>query len=103
MSERAAMRMALFMARGWTRTITSAEARARSHCLDCGLDTIEAGEFYMVRNDVWPVSPMAGMLCVGCLEERIGRRLRRDDFTSAPINAESGRRRSDRLKARQAA
>jgi hypothetical protein len=28
-----------------------------------------------------------GMLCIGCLENRIGGLLTKDDFTAAPINA----------------
>ena len=27
-----------------------------------------------------------GMLCIGCLEKRIGRKLRRQDFTDCPLN-----------------
>jgi hypothetical protein len=26
------------------------------------------------------------MLCIGCLEERLGRRLNANDFTDAPVN-----------------
>jgi hypothetical protein len=58
----------------------------RSVCLDCWIDTREAGEYYVVRNEVWPLPVDGGMLCIGCLEERIGRRLRRADFTDAPLN-----------------
>jgi hypothetical protein len=28
----------------------------------------------------------AGMLCIGCLERRLGRQLTPDDFMAAPIN-----------------
>jgi hypothetical protein len=68
-------------------------------CVDCHVDTLEAGEFYMVRDDVWPLDARGGMLCVGCLEERIGRRLTPADFTDAPINRLG--RNSTRLRARQ--
>jgi hypothetical protein len=48
----------------------------------------------MVHDHVWaeagmPLSELAGdglYLCVGCLEERLGRVLTRADFTDAPIN-----------------
>jgi hypothetical protein len=40
-------------------------------------------EVYTVRDAVWKragVEPMGGCLCVGCLERRIGRRLKPKDF-----------------------
>lgn len=44
----------------------------------------------MVTDDVWysAVTAMdaSGMLCIGCLESRIGRFLTADDFSPAPIN-----------------
>jgi hypothetical protein len=54
-------------------------------CRDCGLDTIEADEFYLVRDGLWPKEPDAGIalvgcLCIGCLETRLGRRLEPGDF-----------------------
>jgi hypothetical protein len=52
-------------------------------CIDCGIDTIAIGEFYAVCDTVWARSGLGendGMLCVGCLERRIGRKLRRADF-----------------------
>jgi hypothetical protein len=62
----------------------------RVDCVDCSVDTINAGEYYAVRDDVWPLDPRGGMLCIGCLEERIGRRLTPADFTDAPINRVRG-------------
>lgn len=67
-------------------------------CRDCGVDTAEIGEYYMVRDSVWrsvvphkmrgPYCDDGGtMLCIGCLEVRLGRRLKRWDFTTAPINS----------------
>jgi hypothetical protein len=65
-----------------------------SLCKDCGIDTIEVGEYYMVKPAIWAYAcypetgkwPNGFMLCFGCLEDRIGRPLKRSDFTSAPIN-----------------
>jgi len=37
-----------------------------------------------VWNAAWPTG--RGMLCIGCLEDRLGRQLTSDDFTDAPIN-----------------
>jgi hypothetical protein len=76
-------------------------------CIDCGVNThpgtlsgpemrialalngevdvhhTEECEVYSVRNTVWKqagMKPWGGCLCVGCLEKRIGRRLRPKDF-----------------------
>lgn len=56
-------------------------------CQDCPADTL-GGDYYMVHDVLWDeVHPnMAGMLCLPCLEQRMGRRLQLSDFTSAPIN-----------------
>lgn len=73
---------------------------AARRCLDCNVDTIAIAEYYMVSDDIWAnsgVGPLGreGMLCIGCLEGRLGRRLTADDFTDAPTNR-CGRR-SERL------
>jgi hypothetical protein len=68
------------------------------HCVDCGVDTLDAGEYYAVSEAVWPLDPLGGMLCIGCLEDRIGRRLTPVDFTDAPINSARGS--SARLRSR---
>jgi hypothetical protein len=65
-------------------------APADFRCVDCGDDTYASGEYYMVHDWVLReeagMAPLGGMLCIGCLEERIGRRLRPADFTDVPIN-----------------
>jgi hypothetical protein len=47
-------------------------------------------EVYIVRESIWLKSgmePMAGCLCIGCLERRIGRRLKPKDFLRGhPLN-----------------
>jgi hypothetical protein len=53
-------------------------------CLDCGLDTVTAREYYLLCDDVWAetrVGPQEGVLCIGCVEGRLGRRLNSRDFT----------------------
>ena len=75
-------------------------------CRDCGLDTVEDGEFYMVQdtvwplepNEVWPWEPQNSILCIGCLEHRLGRRLTSDDFTDGLLNRRGGH--SQRLESR---
>lgn len=62
-------------------------------CMDCGVDTIN--ENYMVHDAVWDEalggdsnagSCGDGDLCVLCLEQRLGRKLSRQDFTDYPVN-----------------
>ena len=58
-------------------------------CVDCGVDTSDTGEFYMVQDELWPLSEYGSMLCIGCLEARLGRRLVPSDFTDCLINQET--------------
>ena len=66
----------------------------------------------MVKDEVWtqawagrqlkPWHPEPGqqILCIGCLEARIGRTLIADDFTDAPINDPARSQMSDRMRER---
>lgn len=67
---------------------TNSGARSKFLCLDCTVDTSRLGEFYFVQTEIWlgAVGSKDGMLCIGCLEKRIGRKLNRTDFTDAYIN-----------------
>jgi hypothetical protein len=70
-------------------------------CVDCGIDTIH--EYYMVTDEVWRLAGMlrhGGMLCIGCLETRIKRRLVRDDFIDAKVNIPTCGHKSQRLRRR---
>jgi len=57
-------------------------------CLDCGRDTVELGEFYMLHDQVWLEANPAdeGMLCFRCVQTRLGRGLTADDFIDVPVN-----------------
>lgn len=65
-------------------------------CLDCNRELVPTGdalaEWFAVTDEVWTATGLAlhglerGNLCVGCLEERLGRRLVPADFSDAPIN-----------------
>jgi hypothetical protein len=82
-------------------------------CVDCGIDTApgmpkrkeverdffvkgsssccysEVTEVYTVTAELWKrtgLGPMDGCLCIACLEQRIGRRLRPKDFTEHVFN-----------------
>jgi hypothetical protein len=77
-------------------------------CVDCGFDTFVGGEYYAVHDAVWKAACEAaprlhdggGLLCIGCLERRLGRELTRDDFIiDNPLNQDS-RRLSDRIRDR---
>jgi hypothetical protein len=57
-------------------------------CLDCSVNTHEISEYYMIQFDLWEsvVPSRSGMLCIGCLEERLVRALTTEDFLDAPVN-----------------
>jgi hypothetical protein len=49
----------------------------------------DQSEVYTVRDSVWKAAglePYGGCLCVGCLEKRIGRKLKPKDFTDHTFN-----------------
>lgn len=64
-------------------------------CTDCGVDTLNIpghefrrSEYYMLDSDVWEAvaDEHDRYLCIGCLEQRMGRQLTPDDFQDVPIN-----------------
>jgi hypothetical protein len=94
-------------------------------CVDCGVNTAPGipdreeairqletkgsypagvgtdSEVYMVREQVWKkagMEPFGGCLCIGCLEQRLGRRLKPKDFIPHVFNGFPG---SDRLLKRR--
>ena len=69
-------------------------------CLDCHIDTTP--EYYVIKNPLWKKAnpQINGMLCIGCLEQRLGRNLTKQDFTKAPLNSSHIGRKSERLKNR---
>lgn len=68
--------------------VHSASLLAAFKCLDCECDTCDVNEYYMVRDHLWrkAVPKRTGMLCIGCLETRLGRTLTKADFTDVPVN-----------------
>lgn len=58
----------------------------------------------MVHDFLWKKTGLDyddGMLCIGCLEQRLGRQLTWEDFTTAPVNwAHGSTHRSVRLMER---
>lgn len=75
-------------------------------CYDCGHDTQMMHEYYMLHNDVWWLATRGTpylsefMLCIGCVEKRLGRKLHKLDFSMAPINHKNEIKRSLLLKSR---
>jgi hypothetical protein len=68
--------------------------KQRWHCLDCGVDTIECGHYYMVHDQIWAqsgCSPNGGTLCLCCLHRRLGRELTYEDFTVVLPSAQAWR------------
>lgn len=78
------------------------ESILNRRCLDCQRDTQSIDEYYMVKDDVWiKANPSDdGMLCIVCLETRIGRTLESNDFTNCPLNEQNLIDGSDLLKSR---
>jgi hypothetical protein len=95
----------------WLEPMTIKEPVCTTNCADCGSGTIAAGEWYMVNDEVWEQAwlgrrkwwfqhvPGQEILCIGCLEARIGRTLIACDFTDVPVN-DPANRMSDRLRDR---
>jgi hypothetical protein len=89
------------------------EAGEPTRCDDCGGDVApydelghpdeESWEWYMVTDEVWEAAGRGGgapsFLCIGCLEDRIGRTLTSADFPDVPLNEPDGLH-SPRLAAR---
>lgn len=67
-------------------------------CKDCGLKSNETCEFYFLHNDIWfSIALQNEDLCIGCVEDRLGRTLTKDDFTSCYINSPMWGVKSSRL------
>jgi hypothetical protein len=72
-------------------------------CHDCGADTSIRGiqEHYMVLEQTWrKVAKRNETLCIGCLEKRLGRRLKPADFWYYPVNYDGQFPQSQRLQSR---
>jgi hypothetical protein len=58
-------------------------------CVDCSINTMHIDEYYMVTDEIWDdtgLTSNGGMLCIGCLEARLGRKLTARDFSDVPLN-----------------
>ena len=77
----------------------ASKSRAKFLCLDCKVDTGKAFEHYMLVDSVWTKihNSKFGMMCIGCVEVRLGRKLTRLDFNSSYVNNPKLHRMSARL------
>lgn len=64
-------------------------------CAECGVDT--KTEYYMVHDHIWETFGREPLLCIGCLENKMGRTLWSGDFTHYAINNVNMFAKSDRL------
>ena len=76
--------------------------KTNRHCKDCGVHTSRIGEYYMVKDGVWADAGGSpefgwGMLCIGCLEKRLGRQLVSTDFLDIYLNSLDFGIKSERL------
>ena len=59
-------------------------------CHDCGSDTLRSPrDYYMVHDDVWAqygLGSQSGMLCMNCLEIRMGQPLQAHQIMLCPLN-----------------
>lgn len=77
-------------------------SRKRFLCLDCQVDTGKIHEHYFIHTEIWlsVVGSKKGMLCVGCLENRLKRRLTHLDFPAITVNNPRYEPKSQRLMER---
>lgn len=65
-------------------------------CMECHINTCSSGHYYMLKDNLWKQitsKPFKGylqekgMLCLNCVEKRLGRKLQEDDFDlTIPVN-----------------
>src|SRR4029079_18223886 len=68
--------------RNWPREI------ARFRCIDCGVNVVKIGDWYLVSDAIWIDQfglGWRGHLCLACVEKRLGRKLRLPDFGGFPL------------------
>jgi hypothetical protein len=57
-------------------------------CVDCGKDTfVDSRDYYMVDWEVWKKHGVGDkMLCMDCMETRLGHKLRKEEILDCPLN-----------------
>lgn len=64
------------------------KSRRKFLCLDCRIDTGKIREHYMLVDKTWfeVHTSNVGMMCIGCVENRLGRTLVPSDFNDSHVN-----------------
>jgi hypothetical protein len=68
------------------KQIDAGETDKRIYCLDCGDEIAAKGDWCMLEDKVWAgtgIAPDGGVLCLECIEGRLGRYLETSDFAIA--------------------
>lgn len=75
------------------------KVKSQFNCSDCEVNTSAIRESgYMLKSEIWlSIAGSSDILCIGCLEKRLNRRLQPADFTNHPINKKNLRNKSARL------
>ena len=69
---------------GWREFMTL--GNGHGPCADCAINTYIAN-YYMVTKAIWAAHGAGdGLLCIDCLQARMGRNLTLDDFIDCPVN-----------------
>lgn len=57
-------------------------------CKDCGKDCyVDEKDYYMVTFELWKKHGVGeGMLCMDCMEQRLGHKLTKADILPCPLN-----------------
>ena len=71
-----------------TELVESLEERLEWFCKKCNKDCLaDDKDYYMLKDDLWSTiyPEIKGMLCIGCVEELLGRKLEKDDIMICPL------------------
>jgi hypothetical protein len=82
------------------RNNPTAKELARFKCNDCDANVVTIGEVYMCPKAIWDGELGLGLddnLCIGCLETRLGRRVRAWIDIQLPVYTGQQRPLSDRM------
>jgi len=79
----------------WNKTVIATEeqsveiypkSKRHTECVDCK----GKGEAFFIKNELWykyiPKSKQKGIICLNCLEKRMGRKLKKSDFQNSDIH-----------------
>lgn len=75
------------------------KVRPEFECADCHINLLYIQEFwYKIKPEIWlTVAKSSDLLCIGCLEIRLKRRLQPCDFSNHEMNHKKLRNKSARL------